>query len=100
MRLVEEEVAHQLFVQQIASVPDRPTEGNDYWYSGYDYILCRTYEEAEELAQLIGYDVCGTDPYDAIEYGYFDPKADEEMGLGGDATSGWYFVRDNTFWRD
>lgn len=99
MRLLEYDAAHQSFVSTIHSLPDHPAEGIDTWYSGYDYILCRTEAQAIELAELIGFDCCGPDPYDAIEYGYFDPEADAEMGLE-DATSGWWFVRDNTFWDD
>ena len=101
MRLWEHDAVHQSFVATIKTLPDRPSDGVDMWYSGYDYILCRTEEQAIELAELIGYDYYGPCPsYDALEYGYFDPIDDEEMGLGGDATSGWYFVRDNTFWDD
>lgn len=100
MRLLEHEAAHKTFLSIAESLPDRPGDGVDKWYCNYDYILCRTEDMAIELAELIGYDYCGPCPsYDAIEYGYFEPESDKESGIDDD-TSGWYFVRDNTFWDD
>lgn len=101
MRLLEHDAVHKSFVAMMDSLPDRPDGGADIWAGGYDYILCRTEEQAIELAELIGYDYYGPCPsYDALEYGYFDPEADKEDGIEDDITSGWWFVRDNTFWDD
>ena len=79
MRLWEHDAVHKSFVAMMDSLPDRPDGGADIWAGGYDYILCRTEEQAIELAELIGYDYYGPCPsYDALEYGYFDPEADKE----------------------
>ena len=100
MRLLAHDAAHQSFVGIARSLPDYPAKWTDKWYSGYDYILCRTEAQAIELAELIGFDCYGPCPsYDAIEYGYFDPEDDAESGID-DETTGWWFVRDNTFFWD
>lgn len=101
MRVWEDSLIHSAFVDKLNSLPDRPSDGVDYWYSGYDYILCRTEDQAIELAELIAYDSYGLCPsYEALEYGYFDPESDKESGIEDDPTTGWWFVRDNTFWDD
>lgn len=55
-----------------------------FWSDG-EYILCKTEEQADALADFLE-DV----GYEAVTTGYFDPKEDEEAGQVDSLTGYWY----------
>ena len=74
-----------LFVTIAGTLPRHPSDKVDLWYDGGDYILCRTEEHANALADWL--DVHGG--YCSAT-GYFDPAEDEKDGCVDDHTGWWY----------
>lgn len=80
----------EMLANKLPLSPDPPIVGEvavpvDMWYDGSEYILCRTEEMADALADWLNeFD------YDAAT-GYYDPEEDQRDDCVDDHT-GWYYV--------
>ncbi len=70
----------------VRNMPCYPENGCDRWCDG-ENILCKTYEDAQKVADYIdekvGRAISAT--------GFYDPEEDERMGCV-DKYTGWYYV--------